>query len=166
MPPKQTYRLQALVEIRERAKEQAEQHLGQCMQELKAEQERQREMEKELERMIARREAKKREYAEKAMRGEMAAQGAITANLYIERLKEQEALQENAIEGQKNVVAQKEDAVQAARQELVTATQELKALEKHKEKWAEEIKKELEAKEAEALDEIAQTVFLGRQREF
>lgn len=162
---KQKYRLQVLLEIRERAKEAAEQHLGQCMTELKAEQERLRSMEKELERMIAKREAKKREYAERAMRGEMAAQGAISANLYIERLKEQEALQENAIEGQKGVVAQREEAVEAARAELVRATQELKALEKHREKWEEQIKKELEAKEAEAQDEVAQTVFLGRQRD-
>jgi flagellar export protein FliJ len=166
MAAKEQYRLQVLLEMRENAKKAAEENLGRAMAEHKAEQERQRAMEKELERMIAKRDAKKREYAEKAMRGEMAAQGAISANLYIERLKEQEQLQENAIEGQKQVVAQKAEAVEIAREELVRATQDLKALEKHREKWQEEIKREREAKEAETQDEIAQTVFLGRQREF
>jgi flagellar export protein FliJ len=165
MAIKEQYRLQVLLEMRERAKKDAEEALGKAMAELKAEQDRQKSMEQELERMVARREAKKREYAEKAMRGEMAAQGAISANLYIDRLKEQEELQKNAIEGQKAVVAQKEEAVTAARENLLRATQDLKALEKHKEMWEEQIKKELEAKEAENLDEIAQTVYLGRQRD-
>jgi len=160
IPP---YRLQTLLEMRERAKEEAERFLGECMAALRAEQERLRDMEKELERMITKRESKKREYAEKAMRGEMSAQAAVSANLYIERLKEQELMQENAIEGQKAVVAQKEEEVAAARADLVTATQELKALEKHKEKWLEQLKKEREAKEADVMDEIAQTIFLGQR---
>jgi len=163
MPAMPPYRLQTLLEMRERTKEQAERFLGECLAALHAEQERLREMEKELERMIAKREAKKREYAEKAMRGEMSAQSAVAANVYIERLKEQELMQQSAIEGQEAVVRQKEEAVEAARADLVKATQELKALEKHKEKWQEQIKKEREAKEADALDEIAQTIFLGQR---
>jgi len=159
------YRLQVVLEMRERAKEAAERFLGECMAALKAEQERLKELERELERMVAKREAKKREYAEKAMRGEMSAQSAVSANLYIERLKEQEQMQQNAIEGQKNVVAEKEEEVSAAREDLVKATQELKALEKHREKWVDEIKKERAAKEADMQDEVAQTVFLGRTRE-
>lgn len=159
------YRLQSLLEIRERAKDTAERYLGECLAALKAEQERLREMEKELERMIAKREQKTREYAEKAMRGEMAARGAVAANLYIKRLKEQEEMQENAIEGQKGVVAQKEEEVQAAREDLTKANQDLKALEKHREKWADEIKKKRAYKEEEDLDEIAQTGYMSRRDE-
>ena len=137
MPPKEKYRLQALMDIRERKKEEAERYLGQCMRALKTEQERLKDMEDELERMIAKREARKREYAEKAMRGEMDARGVGGANLYIERLIEQEDMQKNAIEGQKGVVAQRQEDVDGARQDLVLASQDLKALEKHKEKWEE-----------------------------
>lgn len=162
-PP--TYRLETLLDIRERNKDVAERYLGECLAALKTEQERLREMEKELERMIAKREQKTREYAEKAMRGEMAARGAVAANLYIERLKEQEEMQENAIEGQKGVVAQKKEEVEAARQDLVKANQDLKALEKHKEKWADQIKKEQMKKEEEDLDEIAQTGYMSRRGE-
>jgi flagellar export protein FliJ len=158
------YRLQALVTLRERKKEETERFLGLKLNELKQEQQRQKEMEEELERMIAKREAKMREYAEKSMKGMMAAQDVVGANLYIERLKEQEEAQENTIEGQKQVVAQKKDEVEEARKNVVLATQDLKALEKHKEKWAQQVKKEREAKEEDVMDEIAQTIFLGRNK--
>jgi flagellar export protein FliJ len=155
------YPLQALLGIRERAKEAAEHKLADALDALKAEQERLRQLEEELARMVARREAKAREYAEKAMRGEMSAQQAIDANVYIERLKRQEEEQKNAIAAQKAVVRQREEDVDNARKELVDATQELKAIEKNKEKWMEQIKKEAEAKQDEAMDEVAQTIFLS-----
>ncbi len=164
MAVKPEYRLQTLLKIRERKKEAAEQYLAECMKKLHAEKLRLKEMEDELERMIAKRKTKMREYAEKTMRGEMSAQGAVSANLFIERLKEQEEAQKNAIEGQKAVVAQREEDVKGARLDLVKAEQELKALEKHKEKWLEEIKKIEEAKQEELQDEIAQRIFMEHEK--
>ncbi|MEK7705791.1 MAG: hypothetical protein AAB426_12595 [Myxococcota bacterium] len=160
LPP--DYRLATVLTLRERKKEQAEHHLAACLKALREEQQRQREMEEELERMIAKRQARTREYAEKTMRGEMSAQDAIGANVYLERLKELEEEQKNAIEAQKAVVRQRQEDVDAARQDVLAATQELKAIEKHKEKWTEEVKKEREAKEEEVMDEIAQTIFINR----
>lgn len=157
------YRLQTLLEMRQRKKDEAEQQLGKSLKALHVEQQKLKQLEEELERMIARREAKRREYAEKAMRGEMSAQAVVSSEVYIDRLKEQEEAQKNSIEGQKGVVKQKEDEVQAARQALVQATQELKALEKHKEKWQEQVKKEIQAREEEVQDEVAQTIFLTRE---
>jgi flagellar export protein FliJ len=160
MPALPPYRLQTLLEIRERKKEAAEQHLGACLHALRKEQDRLKEMQTELERMIAKREARRREFMEKAMAGEVAALDAINSNKYIERLKELEVVQRDAIEGQRAVVAQRQEDVDAARQALIAATQELKALEKHKEKWTEEVKKERAAKEEEAMDELAQTIYI------
>ena len=109
--------------------------------------------------MEAKREERIREYSEQAMRGEMSAQSAISSNVYIERLKEQEEAQKEVIENQKRVVLQKKEAVEGARKDLVAASQELKAIEKHKEKWEKALKKEREAKEEQAMDEIAQSAF-------
>ena len=162
MAPKQEYRLKALLGIRERKKEEAEQHLARCLAALRQEEERLREMEEELERMIANREAKRREYSEKAMRGEMQAQSAVSANVFIERLKEKEEQQKYAIEGQIQVVEQRTEDVAEAQQELVVAAQELKALEKHREKWEEEVKRERMIKEEQSFDEIAQTIYMNR----
>jgi len=157
LPP---YRLQTLLDMRQRKKEEAEKALGVAIAAHKAELDKQHQMEEELARMVVRRDQKKREYAEKAMRGEMSARDVIGANTYIKHLLELEDLQKSAIEAQKAVVEQKLQELNAARQALVTATQELKALEKHKEKFIEEWKKGIQAKEEEVMDELAQQIFL------
>lgn len=164
MAVKPTYRLETLRKLREHKKEDAEQHLARCLAALRTEQAKLRELEEELERMIAKREAKMREFAEKTMRGEVSAQDAITNNLYIDRLKDQEEAQQNSIEGQKAVIEQKEADVKAARDALRDAQQELEALEKHKEKWEDGVRKKREAKEEVAMDEIAQTIYLGNDK--
>ncbi len=164
MAKKPEYRLQVLLEMRERKKEEAEKALGAAIAAHKAELDKQKKMEDELARMVARRDQKKREYAEKAMRGEMSAQEVVGANVYLKRLLEQEDAQKAAIDAQKAVVAQKDAEVGAARAAVVQATQELKALEKHKEKLAGEWKKAEQAKDEETMDELAQQIFLRGDR--
>ena len=165
MAKKEQYRLQTLLGLREQTKNDAERYLGECLAALQREKERLAAMEKELEQMIAKRQARMRDYSEKQMRGEMSAQSVISANSYIERLKEQEEAQKDAIEGQKEVVSGREEDVRDAREKLTVATQDLKALEKHKEKWEKKIKREKQMKEEEALDELAQTIFLNKDRD-
>ena len=159
------YRLETLLGLREKAKSEAERHLGDCLRILKEEEERLTQMEAELKRMVASREAKSRDYAEKQMRGEMSAQAMIGAQAYIERMKELEEGQKRAIDGQERVVDNKKQDVDQARILLVEANQELKALEKHKEKWAEKVKTERITKEEAELDELAQTMYLGRDKD-
>jgi flagellar export protein FliJ len=159
MPALPPYRLQALVDVRERKKQAAEQHLGSCMTALRKEQEKLAEMEKELARMVNARETRRREFLEKAMQGEVSALDAINNNKYLERLKEMEVVQKDAIEGQQSIIAQRQQDVELARQQLIVANQELKALEKHREKWIDEIKKARAVKEDDAMDEMAQTIF-------
>ncbi len=161
-PPE--YRLQTLLELRERHKQEAERALGEALAAHKAALDKQKSMEDELAHMITRREQKKREYSEKAMRGEMSAQDVVSANDYIKRLREREELQKEAIEEQKLVVAEKQRALDAAREALVKASAELKALEKHKEKFLEECKKARQAKEEDAMDELAQQIFMRGER--
>lgn len=119
MAKKPEYRLQALLEMRQRTKDEAEKTLGEALAAHKIEVEKQKQMELELARMVARREQKRREYAEKSMRGEMSAQDVIGANTYIKRLLEQEELQNNAIEAQKAVVEYKKKELDNARQAVV-----------------------------------------------
>ena len=157
LPP---YRLKTLLEVRERKKEAAEQRLAVCLKALHDEKEKLKVMELELERMIAKREKRLRDYLEKAMKGEVSAMEAISQDVYNKRLKELEKVQMEAIEGQKGVIRQRQEDVETARQELVVANQELKALEKHKENWIKQVKKEQAAKEENTLDELAQTIYL------
>ena len=119
---KEEYRLNVLYDLREKAKEEAERILAQAMRLLKEEQDRLAEMEAELERMIASRKARAKDYAEKQMRGEMSAQSMISAQSFLERLKEQEQAQERTIDGQKRVIEEREGQVAKARQGLAEAT--------------------------------------------
>ncbi|MBI3180291.1 MAG: flagellar FliJ family protein [Deltaproteobacteria bacterium] len=164
MAVKPEYRLQTLLQLRERKKEAAEQHLAACLKALRTEQERQREMEEELTRLMNKRKEKMREYAETAMKGQMSAADAVSANVYIERLKELEVAQKHAIEGQKQVVAQKQEEVKSAQKSLTDAMQDLKALEKHREKFEDQVKHEQDTKQEESMDEIAQSIYLNRER--
>jgi flagellar export protein FliJ len=116
-------------------------------------------MKEELQRKIKFRERKKAEYAEQMMRGELSVTASMNANNYIKRLREEEIAFENLIEEQKAVVAEHEGIVAEKRELMIEAHKQLKALEKHKEKFLEQAKKELQAKEEDALDEIAQTIF-------
>ena len=160
MPALPPYRLQTVLEVRERKKTAAEQAFALALAELRREQKRLAEMEAELVRMQALREQRRREYLERAMKGDMSAQEVITANVFIERLQEMEAAQKDAIVGQKAIIEQREEDVAATRIELVKANQDLKALEKHKEKWLEEVKKARAAREEDVMDEMAQMIFL------
>ena len=161
LPP---YRLATLVSIRERKKEQAEAALAAALAAHKREQDKLEALRVELLRMEERRAEMRRAYMEKAMAGKVGAQEAVSHNTYVEHLKDQEKRQAEAIVEQEDIVLEHEGYVSQARALLVTRTQELKALEKHREKWLDEVKKERAAKEELAMDDIAQTIYLRGQR--
>src|SRR5438874_5963654 len=97
------YPLKTLKEIKERKKEEAEKAWSESKKAREAEEQKLKDMEEELRRMIERRELKRREYADKQMRGEHNANMAMSANTFIEKLKEDEELQKERIEQQKIV---------------------------------------------------------------
>ena len=162
MPALPPYRLQTLLEVRQRKKEAAEQAFSQAMAALAREQKRLAEMEVELTRMAERRLQRRREYLEKAMQGDMSAIEVTGSNTYLERLLALEEAHKEAIVGQKAIIAQRQEDVDAAREELLRANQDLKALEKHRETWLESVKKARQAHEEQAMDEVAQNTYLRR----
>jgi flagellar export protein FliJ len=153
------YRLQTLLELRERAKKDAEEVFAQALQQLAEEEARLREEEENLERMIEDRHRRREEYARKLASGEMKVTDQSNAYRYIERLKEKEVEQQTVIDAQKEQVREAEKEVKRAQDALVLANQELKALEKHKEKWEEEVKRERMLREENAMDELGQSIF-------
>ncbi len=156
MPP---YRLQVLLDMRKRAEEEAKENFARAMQALREQERILAEMETELERMIEDRKRRRKEYADKLASGEMKITDQSAANRFIERMKEKEQEQRGRIDGQRENVREAEKQLKRMQDALVKATQDLKALEKHKENWQTEVKKERQAKEEDMLDEIAQTIF-------
>lgn len=157
-----TYRLEALLGIRERAEEQAKEVFASATSALAKEKQLQKDMEDELQRMIDDRKRRREEYSQKLASGEMKVTDQSSAYRFIERLKEREAEQQVRIDAQKEQVREAEKVLKRAQDALIQATQDLKALQKHKEKWWEEVKKERAMREEDNLDEIAQTIYNQR----
>ncbi|MEM7676913.1 MAG: hypothetical protein AAF449_12995 [Myxococcota bacterium] len=158
------YRLQALLEIRERAEEEAKEELARAKQRVKQELDLLKEFEDELENMIQDRKRRREEYAQKLASGEMKITDQSAAYRFIDRLKEREAEQRGKIDAQREAVYEAEKAAQRAQDEYIAASQDLKALLKHKENWETKLRKERQIKEENNLDEIAQTMYQQRLR--
>ncbi|MBI2377905.1 MAG: flagellar assembly protein FliH [Deltaproteobacteria bacterium] len=159
-----TYRLQVLLEMRQRAEEDAKTAFAEAQKALRLEEKKLQEEEELLERMIADRKRRREEYSRKLASGEMKVTDQSSANRFLERMKEKEAEQKDRIEAQREQVRRAEKEVKKAQDALIEATQELKALQKHKENWETQIKKEMAAKEEDNLDEIGQVIFNQRRK--
>lgn len=158
------YRLQTLLEIRERAKEAAEQAFATAMQQLAAEKQKLKEMEEDLERRKAERKQKVMAYLADVMKKGSGAGGLNMMNRFEERLKDEEAQCALEIERQKEAVKAAEENVEAKRREMAEAAKELKAIEKHKDTWKAEVKKERDAREELTQEEIGNALHLMRNR--
>lgn len=157
------YRLQALLDIRERAEQEAKEAFAAAKRELAAQEQLLADMQQELEDMIADRLRRREDYSRKLASGEMKITDQSAAYRFIDRLKEKETEQKFKIEGQRESVRQAEKDLKRAQDELIAATQDLKALLKHKETWETKLKKERAQKEADAMDEIGQVIFSFRK---
>ena len=159
------YRLQTLFEMREKSKKAAEDAYAEAQKELIKEKKALDDMHAELKRMMDLREAKRIEYATNAAAGAYNV-NQIQSNLrHLDRMKEKEGAYKMEIEKQKDAVKAAERVAEEKKQAVILATQEFKALEKHKEKWTQEVKREIQLKEEDVQDDLAQTIFLRRQRE-
>lgn len=159
------YRLQTLLEMRQRAKEEAERRFSDAMQALAKEQKEQKRLEDDLERRKQERKAKVAAYlAEIMAKGVVGISAFNQMNRYEERLKDEEAQVALDIERQKEAVKAAEQLVEERRREMADAAKELKAIEKHKENWAKEVKKERDTREDLAQEEIGNALHLARVR--
>ncbi|MGC4115722.1 MAG: flagellar assembly protein FliH [Myxococcales bacterium] len=94
--------------------------------------------------------------------GAMAVQGMGS---YEKRLRAEEDEVAAQIEVQKGKVAEAEAFAETKRAALAEAAKEVKAIEKHKEKFLKQKKAERDAREEMAGEEIGNALFLARQRQ-
>ncbi|WP_257454106.1 flagellar assembly protein FliH [Archangium lipolyticum] len=162
MPP---YRLQVLLEMRERAKEEAEQAFSDAVKALEKEKAELKRLEEDLEKRKAERKQKVMAYLQQVMaKGATGVNSLTMMNRYEDRLKDEEAQVALEIERQKEAIKVAEKLVEQRRREMAEAAKELKAIEKHKETWQKQIRAERQAKEELNQEEIGNTLFLMRQR--
>ncbi len=161
MPP---YRLQTLLEIRERAEEAAKQAFSEAVQELAKERAEQKRLEEDLERRKRERKAKVLAHMQEVMAKGGGVGGLALMNRYEERLKDEEAQVALEIDRQKEKVKVAEKKMEQKRLEMAEAAKELKAIEKHREKWQKQVKYDRDVREESAQEEIGSALFLARSR--
>lgn len=154
----QKYRLQPVLDKREKKKKDAEKILADA----RAEVERQKQILKQREEDIEKAIQKKDKYTVD-LRTKMDAgmeTGKITAGkAYIEVLKQNVVTAQKKAEEQKKVVESAEKKVQAAVAGVAEATKEMKVIEKHKENWQDTERREAEEKEDKEQEEVAQSMY-------
>lgn len=152
------YRLQPVLDKREKKKKDAEKVLADA----RAQLEKQNAILKQREEDVVKAVEKKDQYTKDLMAKMQAGMetGKITAGkMYIEVLKQNIVVAQKKVEDQKKVVQSCEQKVQAAVTQLTEATKEMKVIEKHKENWQEGVKREIEEKEDREQEEVAQTLY-------
>lgn len=158
------YRLQTLLEMRERTEEEAKQAFSDAMKALAKEKEALVKLEEDLERRKAARKQKVQEFLADVMKKGVGANGIGQMNRFEDRLKDEEKQVALDIERQKETVRQAEQLVELRRMEMADAAKEKKAIEKHKDNWKAEVKKERQAREELNQEEIGNTLHLQRTR--
>jgi flagellar export protein FliJ len=158
------YRLQTLLEMRERAKEDAEQAFAEAMTALAKEKAALKTLQEDLERRKAERKAKIAAYLQEVMAKGVQAGGLSSLNRFEDRLKDEEAQVGLEIERQDLAVKDAEKVVDEKRFAMAEAAKELKAIEKHKEKWVKQVRTERDMREELSQEEIGNALFLARQK--
>jgi len=158
------YRLQALLDIRTRAEEAAKEAFSEAVKAAEKERQALAGMQQELERKKAERKARVAAFLQ-----EMTAKGGGISGFqqmgrYEQRLKDEEAQLALEIERQKEIVAQAEKLVEQRRAEMAEAAKEKKAIEKHRDNWKAQVRKEQMAREELNQEEIGNTLHLQRVR--
>ena len=160
------YRLQTLLEMRERAEEAAKQAFSEAVQAFHKEKE-------ILDRMCADLTRRREERKEKvrAHRMSVLSAHALQANTFErfesfeQKLKDEEAELELRIKAQEGNLKRAERQMEQKRMEMAEAAKEKKAIEKHKEQWAKQVRYERQMKEELLQEEIGNTLHLQKKRE-
>lgn len=161
MPP---YRLQVLLDIRTRAEDEAKEAFSAAVKAAEKEKQQLVALQKDLEKRKAERKGKVQAFLQEVTAKGGGIGGFQQMSRFEQRLKDEEAQVALEIERQKEVVVQADKLVEQRRMEMAEAAKEKKAIEKHRDNWKAEVRKERMAKEEMNQEEIGNTLHLQRVR--
>jgi len=155
------YKLQVVLDKRERLLDQAEEQVKIRRRELEAEHEKLAQLERELGEIKAR----QRQIRDQILgvSGDVNMSDVRTLHGFREKLRWEEERQREKIAQQRQAIAAAEDRLRVAREELLAAQRAVEAVEQHKEKWQKEYKKGVEKKEEEERNEIGSMLYSFRK---
>lgn len=153
------YDLKVLFELRGRAREEAEQEYGARLNELERRKRETIECHRTLEQAIIQRGQQCEAFDVEIVEKSLAMADVHRFDAYIDGLKLDEKQMQRAINRAELAESVQERAVEEARVDLLEASRQLKAVEKHHEQWLAEQKILLDRKQSDALDDIAARIW-------
>jgi len=158
------YRLQVLLDIRTKAEDAAKEAYSVALQALEVERQKETSMREALARRKAERKAKVQAFLAEVTEKGGGISGFQQMNRFEERLKDEEAQAAEALEQQHLAVAEAQRLLEQRQRELAEAARERRAIEKHKETWQGEVRRQREQREELVQEEIGNTLHLARVR--
>lgn len=158
---KAKYRLQVVLDIRERAKKDAAEAVALCRRKI-ADAEEELERRKKAVEESREKQEKEKDKMLSEMRGGVLAKQIMAHKGYLGRLKDEEEFLAEKVEEQRRTLAKANQELEKALEKLTEASKELKVIETHKEKWQTALRKELEKKEEKMNDEIGAILYQRR----
>jgi hypothetical protein len=150
---------------RQKIKEDAEKALGGAQKALDAEKKKEAECTQAVEKAKQEKEDYKVEMNRKILNDNLEVSKITMLKNYMKSLDYAIVRAQEKLEEQKVRVQQAEKVVEQKRAQLIEATTEFQAIEKHKEKWIEGVKKEIEEAEQKEQEEIGNVLYLQRKRQ-
>ncbi|HOT01962.1 MAG TPA: hypothetical protein PLY66_13240 [Acidobacteriota bacterium] len=163
MAQKPKYRLQPVLDQKEKAKSDAEKALARAHQALAEEKRKLQELEEQKTRLLAQIDDARQKRDQKAMEGELTVQESQQYKMYIQGLHEQRKELDVRIYKQTKVVERAAEAVEKTKAELIRCAKEFEAMNKHKDGWLQQLKLEEQKKEQKLMEEIGMIQFMKRR---
>ena len=157
------YRLQIILDKRQKAKEDAEKALGEAQKALEVEKQKEAQCVQAVADAKQRKEDAKTELNQKILDGKLSIEKIRMGKDHLKSLDFEIKKAEQKLEEQRVRVKEAEQFIEQRRNELLEKTKDFQAIEKHKEKWKENIKKELDNAEQNEQEEIGNVLFLARK---
>ncbi len=161
LPP---YKLQPVLEMRERKRDEALEYLKKKEDELQKQIEYKDQLKQELNQIIEEQKRAKKEKANPGS-GKLTLQKLKQYDRYLERLRDDESDKIQEIREQDDAINKAKDDVAEAKGLLVEAVKAVKAIEMHREKWISKIKKEQAREEQKTLDEIGNVLYSFKEKD-
>ncbi len=158
MKKKTKYRLQVLLDIREKNKRKAEIELGKAIAKLKEEEKRLEELKEEKEKLKKKKQNSIQEMSDKLSSGESLVKESQLHVNFLRKITEDIEAKDKEIEDQKEVIEQAKQRVAEARREYIDACKLLQIMEKHKELWEKKLQKKLSMAEEKQLGELGNVI--------
>ncbi|RME73155.1 MAG: hypothetical protein D6776_07560 [Planctomycetota bacterium] len=160
------YRLQPVLEQRQRRRDEAQRQVAAAEQALEQQMRRLAEMMECKRQLVLKKDELRQEFESLIGRpGVALAEESVRYDRYQTVIDEKVREMDGAIGRQRVTVRQAESALERAKAALLEAITELRAMEKHKENWEAEVRREEREREQEQQEELGQTMWLQQRQQ-